>query len=338
MARPRVLITGITGMVGSHLADFLLEKTDWDIVGMCRWRSPMDNLEPHHPSHQLGRPGVPAVRRPARHHVDPRRGGEGPARLRLPPRRPELPAHQLRRAARHDGHQRPGHRARARRAARACAQGGDPCLRLVRGVRPGAQGEAADRRGMLVPSGLALRHLQGRHRPGRPLLCRGLRHDDHDHAHVHPYRAAARRRVRRIDLRQADRHDRAQSHPAGGEGRQPATRCAPSPTCATPCAPITCWSPSIRSPAPTTISAARHSCTIRRHPEHAAVLLAAQEGHQRSRSIPIACGRSMPICRCPTPPSSRSTPAGSPRSRTSRRCATCSITGASASPRKATAS
>jgi len=44
MARPRVLITGITGMVGSHLADFLLEKTDWDIVGMCRWRSPMDNL------------------------------------------------------------------------------------------------------------------------------------------------------------------------------------------------------------------------------------------------------------------------------------------------------
>src|SRR4051812_21709144 len=44
MARPRGLITGITGMVGSHLADFLLEKTDWDIVGMCRWRSPMDNL------------------------------------------------------------------------------------------------------------------------------------------------------------------------------------------------------------------------------------------------------------------------------------------------------
>src|SRR6185436_1932958 len=44
MARKRVLITGITGMVGSHLADFLLEQTDWDIVGMCRWRSPMDNL------------------------------------------------------------------------------------------------------------------------------------------------------------------------------------------------------------------------------------------------------------------------------------------------------
>lgn len=40
----RVLITGITGMVGSHLADFLLENTDWDIYGMCRWRSPLDNV------------------------------------------------------------------------------------------------------------------------------------------------------------------------------------------------------------------------------------------------------------------------------------------------------
>jgi len=40
-----VLITGITGMVGSHLADYLLEHTDWDIYGMCRWRSPMDNVD-----------------------------------------------------------------------------------------------------------------------------------------------------------------------------------------------------------------------------------------------------------------------------------------------------
>ena len=31
-------------MVGSHLAEFLLERTEWDIVGMCRWRSPLDNL------------------------------------------------------------------------------------------------------------------------------------------------------------------------------------------------------------------------------------------------------------------------------------------------------
>jgi GDPmannose 4,6-dehydratase len=45
MAAKRALITGITGMVGSHLADFLLERTDWEIYGMCRWRSPLDNIE-----------------------------------------------------------------------------------------------------------------------------------------------------------------------------------------------------------------------------------------------------------------------------------------------------
>lgn len=44
MAKRCALITGITGMVGSHLADFLLANTDWDIVGMCRWRSPLDNI------------------------------------------------------------------------------------------------------------------------------------------------------------------------------------------------------------------------------------------------------------------------------------------------------
>lgn len=41
----RVLITGITGMVGSHLCDFLLENTNDDIHGLIRWRSPLDNLE-----------------------------------------------------------------------------------------------------------------------------------------------------------------------------------------------------------------------------------------------------------------------------------------------------
>ena len=43
--RKKVLITGITGMVGSHLADYLLENTDWNIHGMCRWRSPQDNVQ-----------------------------------------------------------------------------------------------------------------------------------------------------------------------------------------------------------------------------------------------------------------------------------------------------
>lgn len=41
----KALITGITGMVGSHLADFLLNNTDWEVIGVCRWRSPLDNVE-----------------------------------------------------------------------------------------------------------------------------------------------------------------------------------------------------------------------------------------------------------------------------------------------------
>lgn len=38
------LITGITGMVGSHLVDYLLKKTSWKIYGLCRWRSPLANV------------------------------------------------------------------------------------------------------------------------------------------------------------------------------------------------------------------------------------------------------------------------------------------------------
>ena len=37
-------ITGITGMVGSHLSDYLLKNTDWDIYGLIRWRSSLDNI------------------------------------------------------------------------------------------------------------------------------------------------------------------------------------------------------------------------------------------------------------------------------------------------------
>ena len=44
MAAKRALITGVTGMVGSHMADYLLAETDCEIWGACRWRSPLDNL------------------------------------------------------------------------------------------------------------------------------------------------------------------------------------------------------------------------------------------------------------------------------------------------------
>jgi GDPmannose 4,6-dehydratase len=38
-------ITGITGMVGSHLADYLLENTDWKIYGLARWNDSLENIE-----------------------------------------------------------------------------------------------------------------------------------------------------------------------------------------------------------------------------------------------------------------------------------------------------
>jgi len=41
----RVLITGITGFVGSHLADFILASfPEVQIFGLARWRAPKDNI------------------------------------------------------------------------------------------------------------------------------------------------------------------------------------------------------------------------------------------------------------------------------------------------------
>jgi GDPmannose 4,6-dehydratase/GDP-4-dehydro-6-deoxy-D-mannose reductase len=40
----RALITGITGFVGSHLAEYLLARGDVEVFGIKRWRSPLDNV------------------------------------------------------------------------------------------------------------------------------------------------------------------------------------------------------------------------------------------------------------------------------------------------------
>lgn len=45
MTIKRVLITGLTGFVGSHLADYIIQNhPDVKIVGLVRWRSPKDNI------------------------------------------------------------------------------------------------------------------------------------------------------------------------------------------------------------------------------------------------------------------------------------------------------
>ena len=40
----KILITGITGQVGSQLADYVLTNTSYEVVGMMRWQEPMDNI------------------------------------------------------------------------------------------------------------------------------------------------------------------------------------------------------------------------------------------------------------------------------------------------------
>lgn len=40
----RALITGVSGFVGSHLAEYLLKNTDWKIYGLMRYDDPLDNL------------------------------------------------------------------------------------------------------------------------------------------------------------------------------------------------------------------------------------------------------------------------------------------------------
>ena len=41
----KVLITGITGMAGSHLADYLIKQPGVEVMGTLRWRSKTENIE-----------------------------------------------------------------------------------------------------------------------------------------------------------------------------------------------------------------------------------------------------------------------------------------------------
>lgn len=41
----KVLITGIAGFVGSHLAEFILKKKGIRVFGIDRWLSRLDNIQ-----------------------------------------------------------------------------------------------------------------------------------------------------------------------------------------------------------------------------------------------------------------------------------------------------
>lgn len=43
--KTKVLITGVTGFVGSHMVEYLLKRGDCEIYGLKRWQDRMDNVE-----------------------------------------------------------------------------------------------------------------------------------------------------------------------------------------------------------------------------------------------------------------------------------------------------
>jgi len=70
----KVLITGITGFAGSHLAEYVLGRGDVEVYGSCRWRSRLDNLDDLARQGKLNLRGVDAVvksERELRSMVDP---------------------------------------------------------------------------------------------------------------------------------------------------------------------------------------------------------------------------------------------------------------------------
>jgi GDP-mannose 4,6-dehydratase len=209
MAAKRAFITGITGMVGSHLADYLIAKTDWDIVGLCRWRSPLDNLAPSSRASNRGErirlvygdlrdelSISEAVRQAAPDYVFhlaaqsfPRTSFDAP--LDTLDTNVQGTARVLE-AVRSAGRPRP--------VVHVCSSS------EVFGRVPKEKLPIDEECTFHPASPYAISKV------GTDLLGRfyaeayGMCGDDD--AHVHPHRAAPRRRVRRIDLRQADRADR----------------------------------------------------------------------------------------------------------------------------------
>ena len=57
----RVLVTGITGFAGSHMADFLLEKPDVEIFGIYRRRSRLEHLDELESKLHMVEPGVASI-------------------------------------------------------------------------------------------------------------------------------------------------------------------------------------------------------------------------------------------------------------------------------------
>ena len=152
----KVLITGVTGMVGSHLADYILaDHPGVEVHGLVRWRSPLENIahlgasvrlhlgdlrdlnslvrimrevRPDRIFHLAAQSFVPASFTAPGRYPGHQRGGHGESAGCHPPRRPGSPG---------------------------------PHLQFLGGLRPGPGGRTADPGSEPLPAGQPLRGFQG---------------------------------------------------------------------------------------------------------------------------------------------------------------------------------
>ncbi len=199
----RVLITGITGFAGSHLADYLLaEHPEVEVFGTYRWRSRRENIEHLERQDRAGRG------RAARPLVAPRAAREVAPRRDLPPRGPELRAGLVARPGGDAATNVTGQTNLFEAIRSARPRPGGPDRLLERGVRPGAsRTRRRSRRPTRCARSRPTRCPRWRRTSGLPVLPE-LRPEGDPHPRLQPRGAAARRGLRDLELRQADRVDR----------------------------------------------------------------------------------------------------------------------------------
>ena len=331
----RALITGITGMVGSHLAEFLLEKTDWDIFGMCRWRSPLDNLVNDRPRinrRTASRCCTATCATPCR------------SRRWWPDAKPDYVFHLAAQSFPRTSFDSPLDTLDTN------VQGTVRVLEALRSTRPRpvihvcASSEVFGR----VPKEKLPIDEECTFHPASPYAISKVGTDLVGRFYAEAYgmtvmttRMFTHTGPRRGDVfaestfaKQIAMIEHNRIPPVVKVGNLQSLR-----TIADVRDAVRAYYLLVTvNPTPGAYYniGGTHSCTVEGHARHADLVLAAPRTTSRSRSIPIGCARSTPTCRCPIPRSSRRIPAGSPRSRTRRRCATCSTTGATAWQRKAT--
>jgi GDP-mannose 4,6-dehydratase len=332
----RAFITGITGMVGSHLAEYLLALTDWEIWGLARWRSPLGNIESL----------IPAINQKRRVHLV-----YGDLRDTLSIReavkaaRPDYVFHLAAQSFPKTSFDAPLDTLETN------VQGTVRVLDAIREYAPKAVVHVCSSSEVFgrVPKEKLPIDEECAFHPASPYAISKAGTDLVGRFYAEAYglctlttRMFTHTGPRRGDVfaestfaKQIAMIEAGLIEPVVKVGNLNSLRTVADvrdavralPTFATRCAPIICWSRSIRSPAPTTILAAPFTAPS------ATSWRSCSRCHRAgatSRSSPTrsGSGRSMPTCKCRTRGNSAPIRAGSRRSPMSRPWATCSTIGA----------